>query len=45
MPIFNYSSILEGDGLHWEQGGRADEVEVLPAFSKFLDILTKKNNI
>ena len=31
----------QGGGLHWEHGGRADEVDVLVAFSNFLDILTE----
>ena len=43
LPIFVSTSILlrnQGGGLHWEQGGRADEVEVLLAFSHFLKFLT-----
>ena len=35
-----FSKGNHGDGLHWEEGGRADEVEVLLAFSNFLDFLT-----
>ena len=43
LPIFNhplFSKGNQGNGLHWEQGGFADEIEVLSAFSNFLNILT-----
>lgn len=38
-PLFSKGN--QGAALHWKQGGGADEVDVLLAFSNFLDFLTK----